>query len=124
MNKPSAREAIVTAVFLTLLGLVDCTGPTQNFSIVHINPDTLKVTFEGRLQQSPPHGLNFYQRRNAVNGFVILHFSPDETVDSPILFTDPASFVKTKSSLQVLMKGVYGTVYARITYLLRRGIIV
>jgi hypothetical protein len=114
--KRDIKNVFSAATLLASLVALGCEGPTEYFRTAQIDPLTMKMNLGGRLT-SPPHpGIGFYQRTTAQQGYSVLYFKPDKRVDPDLLMMTAKSVIETKSSLQVLIRGDYGTVYVSTTH--------
>ena len=53
---------------------------------------------------------------SAPEGYTVRYIAPDGKPDPDVLSLTDQSVIETKSSVRVLLKGDYGTVYVRTTY--------
>jgi hypothetical protein len=107
------KNVFSATTLLASLVALGCEGPTEYFRTAQIDPLTMKMNLGGRLTSPPPPGMGFYQRSGAQQGYSVQYFKPDKRVDPDLIMMTAQSVIETKSSLQVLIRGDYSTVYVR-----------
>ena len=114
----SFQKALAATALLAVVAAIGCGDPTALFRQAPIDLDTMRISFTDRIPWPPPAGKGLYERLSAPQGYTVRYIAPDGKPDPDVLSLTDQSVIETKSSVRVLLKGDYGTVYVRTTYLI------